>query len=144
MQWWQPAQWERQPALGAGIVYFSTILLFVTSNQKENIHLLHSAKACATQVCWADVHPELWDSNEPRTFVEIVMWEEAEEKWLSSFILIKCGTASKSMSTLFPALSFVLLYELLPWNNQLRPIDFNKPVQKTMTSLKILPNSSTG
>lgn len=70
--------------------------------------------------------------NEPGTFVQVVMWEEAEQKLPFIFYTHQMWDSFQiNEYVLFPALCFALFYELLPWNNQLRPIDFNKPVQKT-------------
>lgn len=141
-------QWERQPTLGVSIVYFSTVLLFVTSNQIFRKKIFTSSTVPESMqhrsvglMCTQSSGTYKWTWNFCRNsnvrgsrrkvafiFYTHQMWDHFQ---INEYML-------------FPVLSFVLLYELLPWNNQQRPIDFNKPMQKTMSSLKILPNLSTG
>lgn len=131
---------ERQLALTVGSVYLFTVLIFVASNQRFRKKILTSP-TLPQPMQWGSVEL-MWSQisglmSEPGTFVQIVIWEEARRKVAFIFYTHQVWDSFQiNKYILFPALSFVLLFELLPWNNQLRPIDFNKPVQKTMQSLK--------
>lgn len=147
MKMWQPAHLEKATGIASadGSLHLSTILIVVTSNYWFTKKILTSSTLPQPMQCGTiEIKcPHIsgtydWTWN----FCRNSNLRESKKK--SRFHLLYSSSLGQLPNQWVHALSFVLVFELQPWNNQLRPIDFNKPVQKTMWSLKWLSNLSMG
>lgn len=147
MKLWQPAHWKKiadiAPAVGS--LHLPAILMVVTSNQRFTKKILTSSTLPQPMQCGSfetkcphisGTYEWIWN------FCRNSNLRESKKK--SGFHLLYSSSLGQLPNQWVHALSFVLVFELQPWNNQLRPIDFNKPMWKTMWSLKLLSNLSMG
>lgn len=145
MKLWQPEHLEKTAGIesAVGSLHLSTILIVVTSNHTKKI-LTSCTLPQPVQFGSVELKcPHIFGTYEwTWNFCRNSNLRESKKK--SRFHLLYSSSLGQLPNQWVHALSFVLVFELLPWNNQLRPIDFNKPVQETMWSLKLLLNLSMG
>lgn len=139
---------QRQPVSEHGNMYFYAILVFVTSNERSQKKIL-SSSTLPQHMQYESVElmcPQISGTYEwTQNFCRNSNVRGRRRKVAFIFYTHQVWDSFQiNEYVIFPALSFVLLFELLPWNNQLRPIDFNKLAQKTMWSLKSCSNLFMG